>query len=89
MPEKKNKSENTKALEIEEVDIVDEPKAFTPYTVVCAAHALNIRKGPGSQEEIIGCILEKSRTLIVDENEGWGKLEGEKGWINLSFAEKV
>lgn len=52
--------------------------------------ALNFRKGPGTDNEII-CVLPKGTSVIVygeDENDRWGMTEykGQKGWICLDYV---
>ncbi|MBP0960834.1 MAG: SH3 domain-containing protein, partial [Oscillospiraceae bacterium] len=52
--------------------------------------ALNFRKGPGTDHEII-CVLPKGTSVIVygeDENDRWGMTEykGQKGWICLDYV---
>ena len=61
---------------------------FKPYMVKVTADALNIRKGPGTNYTIVGCITDKGSYTIVEENNGWGKLKSGAGWINLGYTEK-
>lgn len=68
--------------------LVDYAAAFTSYVVRVTADALNIRKGPGTNYEIVGCIRDKGSYTIVDEDNGWGKLKSGAGWISLKYTEK-
>jgi len=63
------------------------------YIVQVTANALNIRKGPSTKYTVRGCIKNKGRFTIVDEENGWGLLKSYKtnrdGWINLKYTKKV
>lgn len=67
---------------------------FNPYLVKITADALNIRKGPGTNYGIAGCIRDKGVYTIVAEsagsgaNKGWGKLKSGAGWISLDYCSK-
>lgn len=73
---------------------VSASSAFTPYLVKIMADALNIRKGPGTNYGITGCIRDKGVYTIVAESagsgsaKGWGKLKSGAGWISLDFCNK-
>ena len=56
----------------------------TPYLVKITVNELNIRKGPGINYAIIGCIKDKGKYTIVEEQNGWGKLKSGAGWISVS-----
>lgn len=62
---------------------------FKSYAVKVTASELNIRKGPGTSYDIVGCIKDKGTYTIVEENNGWGKLKSGAGWISLKYTEKV
>lgn len=51
--------------------------------------ALNYRLGPGMNYKVSGIIRDKGIYTIVAEQDGWGKLENGKGWINLKFTKPV
>jgi len=53
------------------------------------ADTLNIRKGPGTNYGIAGCIKDKGTYTIVEETNGWGRLKSGAGWISLSYCEKI
>ena len=67
---------------------------FEPYLVKVTAAALNIRKGPGVNNDIAGCITNRGVYTIVAEatgkgsNKGWGKLKSGAGWISLDYTNK-
>lgn len=45
---------------------------------------LNIRKGPGTNYSIVGCIKDKGTYTIVEiKNGSWGRLKSGAGWINI------
>lgn len=53
---------------------------------------LNIRKGPGINYGIVGCIRDKGTYTITEiKNGSWGKLKSGAGWINVhkSYCTKV
>lgn len=60
----------------------------TPYVVQVTIDALNIRKGPGTSYAVTGCIKDKGKYTIVEEQNGWGKLKSGAGWISLSYTKK-
>lgn len=66
----------------------------TGYTVKVTTDALNIRKGPGTDHDITGCIRDRGVYTIVAESSGqgaskWGKLKSGAGWISLDYASRL
>lgn len=66
---------------------------FSSYTVKVTDPPLNIRKGPGTDTEIVGRITEPGVFTIVGEGSGpgsslWGKLKSGAGWIALDLTSK-
>lgn len=59
------------------------------YIVQVTASALNIRKGPGTNYAITGCIKDKGKYTIVAESNGFGKLKSGAGWISLKYTKKI
>jgi N-acetyl-anhydromuramyl-L-alanine amidase AmpD len=60
------------------------------YRVTC--DSLNIRKGPGINHAVVGCIKDKGTYTIVEvKNTSWGKLKSGSGWINIhkNYCTKV
>jgi len=48
---------------------------------------LNIRKGPGVQFDIVGCIKDNGIYTITEiQNNSWGRLKSGAGWINVDKA---
>ena len=69
------------------------PPTFQPYTVKVVADSLNIRKGAGTNNSVVGAISDKGVYTIVEESSGagaskWGKLKSGAGWISLDFVQK-
>jgi len=67
--------------------------AFSPYLVKVTADSLNIRKGPGTDNAVVGAIRDKGVYTIVEEASGsgatrWGKLKSGAGWISLDYTVK-
>lgn len=69
--------------------LVEPEKTFEPYIVRVTADALNIRKGPGTNYDVAGCIRDKGSYTIVDEQDGWGRLKSGAGWISLAYTTKA
>ena len=56
------------------------------YTVKVAHPSLRMRKAPNLQAEVAGLITDQGYYKIIDEANGWGKLEN-GNWIMLSYTE--
>lgn len=61
----------------------------TKYLVKVTADALNIRKGPGTNYAVTGCIKNKGVYTIVETSSNWGRLKSGAGWICLDYTSKV
>ena len=60
---------------------------FKSYKVKVTADALNIRKGPGTEYDIVGVISDKGTYTITEVSaNNWGKIK--KGWISLKYTKK-
>ena len=60
-----------------------------PYKVKITVDKLNIRKGPGTKYDKVGCINDKGVYTIIEVNGNWGKLRSGAGWICLEgYTEK-
>ena len=60
--------------------------------VKVTADSLNIRKSADNKSDIVGLLHKGDTCTIVDTKKDsrgvtWGKLEGNKGWINLDFTD--
>lgn len=64
---------------------------FKSYQVQVTTDALNIRKGPGTSYDVVGCIRDKGVYTIVEEDKtgNWGKLKSNKGFIFLKYTKKI
>lgn len=80
---------NTKFLSVVTATTKQAESSFKPYIVRITASALNIRKGPGMNYDIVGCISDRGSYTIVDESAGWGKLKSGAGWIALNYTSRV
>ena len=67
---------------------VEAPKP-SPYLVKVTDSALNIRKGPGTQYAVVGCIRNKGTYTIVETQSNWGRLKSGAGWICLNYTKKL
>lgn len=74
------------------VNKVDE---FKPYAVKVTSAALNVRKGPGMNYDVVDCIRDRGVYTIVsesagkDSDKGWGELKSGAGWISLDYVKKI
>lgn len=66
----------------------EEPR-FEPYVVRLTAIALNVRTGPGTQYPVAMVIRGGGAFTIVAEENGFGKLKSNAGWIMLQHTERV
>ena len=80
---------NIKFLSVVNTTVKPAAISFKPYVVKITASALNIRKGPGMNYNIVGCISDRGVYTIVDESAGWGKLKSGAGWIALNYTKRV
>lgn len=66
---------------------------FTPYLITTICDVLNIRSGAGMGHSVVGAIREKAgeknKYTIVEEKDGWGRLESGAGWISLPYTKKA
>ena len=66
---------------------------FKPYLIKVTVDALNIRKGPSVDYEIVTTIKDKGIYTIVSQNGEWGLLKayqnGRNGWINLYYTKEI
>lgn len=58
------------------------------FKVKVMVDSLNYRDGPGIQHKIVGAIQNKGTYQIVEEQQGWGKIES-LGWIHLMHTKKI
>ena len=55
---------------------------------------MNIRQGPGTNYEVVGNAYNGDELSIIAESigqgssSGWGKIDGDKGWIALDYVDK-
>lgn len=64
-----------------------------PFDVQTTCDSLRIRAGAGKDYQIVGYIREKAgdkkNHMIVEEKDGWGRLAGGEGWIELAYTKKA
>lgn len=66
-----------------------EEPSLEPYVVRLTAIALNVRTGPGTQYPVAMVIRGGGAFTIVAEENGFGKLKSNAGWIMLQHTERV
>lgn len=62
--------------------------------IVAAKDAnVNIRTGPGMTYPTTGLVVDKSGTILVEEENGWGLLKEHQtsrdGWVNLEYVIRI
>jgi uncharacterized protein YgiM (DUF1202 family) len=67
--------------------LIIQPPLFEPYEIKITAKKVNIRSGPGSDENIVKTVKKNQTLTISKEQDGWGKTE--YGWVNLKYAQKL
>ena len=72
---------------------VPTPSGFVPYLVKVTASIVNYRKGPGTNNPIVGQVKRNEVYTIVGEADGpgaskWGKLKSGAGWLSLDFCQR-
>ena len=70
------------------------PVSSVPYKVRITATDLRIRKGPGTNTDIVQKAIAPGVYTIVSEASGqgatlWGKLKSGLGWVSLDFCKKI
>ena len=65
------------------------PTQVLSYKVKVTTDALNIRSGPSTQYKINGCITDYGVYTIVEENNGFGRLKSNAGWICLQYTKRI
>jgi len=63
-----------------------QPSTDLPYVVRITADVLNVRKGPGTQYDVVRTVSKGEAFTIVDVSGNWGKLKSGAGWIDLSYT---
>ena len=61
----------------------------TSYTVKITADSLNVRTGPGTNYNVAATVKKGEVYTIIEENNGWGKLKSNIGWISLNYTTKA
>lgn len=67
--------------------INEKKELMQPYVIkviYAGADGLNVRKGPGTEYEVVTQIHHGQAFTIVEEKDGWGKLKSGVGWISLN-----
>ena len=50
---------------------------------------INVRQSPSLESAVIGKIKPNTTWTMIEEKDGWGKLQHYQGWVNLKFVEKL
>ena len=65
------------------------PVAFESYVVSVDTDVLNVRKGPGTNYAVVMTINRGGAYTIIEEQNGFGRLKSNAGWICLEYTKKV
>lgn len=82
-------SSNFKGFGRPKYEAKQEEPEFKPYVVRLTAVALNARKGPGTQYPVAMVIRGGGAFTIIAEENGFGLLKSNAGWIMLQHTERV
>lgn len=58
------------------------------YSGIVTASVLRIRKGPSVSASIAGTLKKGEGVSIIFEDNGWGKLADDSGWVSLTYIKK-
>ena len=64
------------------------PVAFEPYVISVDTDVLNVRKGPGTNYAVVMTINRGGVYTIIEEQNGFGRLKSNVGWICLDYTKK-
>lgn len=80
---------NGKKAEPKTVD--KDGKDVPNYTVQITADTLNVRYGASTSYDKISTLKKGDKVVITHEKDGWGLIQGAKGWISLNkkYVKKV
>lgn len=59
------------------------------YTVRITTDSLNVRTGPGTMYSVVRTVSNPSVYTIVAEQDGFGRLKSNVGWISLAYTERT
>lgn len=71
------------------VNIRDIESTLSEYKVKVMVNSLIIREGPSTLTNKKGSIRDKGVYTIVEEQNGWGRLKSNIGWISLKCTERI
>lgn len=76
------------------IEYLKKVEDFSPYKVKVTTDVLRVRKGAGTNYEIVGAIRDKGVYTIVEEADGvgatkWLRLESNIGWVASDYTIKV
>ena len=71
-----------------EKPVEEKPQQKVIYTVKVTHPSLRMRKGPSLSADVVGFITDEGIYGIVDENNGWCKLEN-GNWIMATYTKVV
>ena len=66
--------------------VEEEQETFTPYKVKITAKKLNVRANPNMDSPVIKILTQGEVKTIVAEENSFGKLDGEEGWVMLAYT---
>ena len=62
-----------------------------PYKIIVATEKdnLNVRSGPGLNYKKVKSLKKGSENSIIEEDNGWGRLEDKSGWVCLEYIKRI
>ncbi len=66
-----------------------QPSTDLPYVVRITADVLNVRKGPGTQYDVVRTVSKGEAFTIIELSGNWGRLKSKVGWIDLSYTTRL
>ena len=56
------------------------------HTVKVTASLLNVRSGPGIENNVVGMIRKDATYKLLEIKDGWGRISSPAGWVSLSYV---
>lgn len=66
-----------------------QPSTDLPYVVRITVDVLNVRKGPGTQYDVVRTVSKGEAFTIIELSGNWGRLKSKVGWIDLSYTTRL
>jgi lysozyme len=64
---------------------INNPESGISPNAICITNALNIRSGPGSNNQIVGGLRYGQRVKIINRQGGWVQIQDPAGWCSEAY----